>query len=218
MMESEPNKDRGVRHYDEVYKTGGWKYSFWREYFWHRQHVVKRFGLRRGMRMLEVACGCGFHTNLFSRMGFDCVGVDRSEAGIEWARSHYPNRTYHCCDYREVPLEPGSFDVVVARGLSSYHYDLASDEAFEASRTIMKYLKPGGVFIMLIITDLSGRRDPGSVWHNTLDDYRRHFSSFGKRWSVDWFEGVAMCGLHNEPVEGGALEPPVLRETAAPAT
>lgn len=201
-MAGEPNKDRGITFYNETYKTGGWKYSFGKEYLWHRRHVVKRFGLRRGMRMLEVACGCGFHTNLFNRMGFDCVGVDRSESGIEWARSHHPKRTYYCCDFRDMPFEPASFDVVLARGLSSYHYDLASNEAFDATTTLVKHLKPAGVFIMLIITDLSGRREPDSIWHNTLEDYRRHFSSFSKRWSVDWAKGIAICALFNEPVGG----------------
>jgi ubiquinone/menaquinone biosynthesis C-methylase UbiE len=202
-MAGELNDERGVAFYAKHYKTGGWKYSFWREYRWHRRHVIKRFSLKRGMRMLEVACGCGFHTNLFNRMGFDCVGADRSQAGIEWAKNRYSKRTYHCCDFREMPFVPASFDVVIARGFSYYHYDLASDEAFVATRVLMRYLKPGGVFVMIIITDLSGRHD--SIWHNTLADYRRHFSSFGKRWSVDWADGMAICALHNEPAEDPAV-------------
>ncbi len=198
-MAGEINEERGEVFYKDWYKTGGWKYSFWKEFWWHRRHVVKRFGLKCGGRMLEIACGSGFHTNLFNRMGFDCVGVDRSEAGIEWARTRYPRQRYYACDFRDMPFALASFDIVLARGFSFYHYDLTSPEALGATATLMRYLKPGGVFVMIIVSDLSGRREPDQIWHNTLEDYRRHFSSFGKKWSVGWVEGTALCGLYNEP-------------------
>lgn len=187
---------RADSFYNRFYREGGWKYSFLREYWWHRKHVVKRFQLRRGMRMLEVACGNGFHTNLFRRMGFDCVGVDRSEVGIAWARTQFPRSRYIQCDIMsDMPVSRGAFDVVLARGLSHYHYDLACDQALSTTRHLIPYLAPGGVFVMAIVTDLSGRREPGKVWQNTRQDYQNHFSSFGLRWSVDWHGGMAICGL-----------------------
>ncbi len=189
------DQEKGDAFYDKHYADGGWEYSRWREYLWHRKHLVKHFRIARGARMLEIACGTGFHTNLFNRMGFHCVGIDRSESGIECARKRYPRRAFHHCDFRDVPFPDNSFDVVVARGFSFYHYDLASYEAHEATRTLLRYLKPGGMFAMLIVTDLSGAREEGCVWQNTLDDYEAHFSSFGMKWSVDWAEGMAICGL-----------------------
>ena len=187
---------RGDPVYSKFYKHGGWKYSFWKEYWWHRRHIVKRFKLRRGMQILEVACGNGFHTNLLNRMGFHCTGVDRSREGIEWARTHYPLGAYHCADIDEdLPVPQGSFDVVFARGCSHYHYDLMGQQAVSTTTNLLRYLKDGGVFIMVIVTNLSGRREPDRIWHNTLDDYRRHFSSFDRRWSVDWVDGMAVCGL-----------------------
>lgn len=205
-MAGELNDERGISFYDEFYKTGGWKYSLWREYWWHRRNLVKRFRLKRGMRLLEVACGSGFHTQLFSRMGFRCDGIDRSEAGIAWAKQHYHRPTYHCCTLDEMPFEPHSFDVIVARGCSHYHYDLSDQAALDATATIARYLKPGGVFAMIILTDLSGRREPGTVWQNTLDDYREHFNSFGKQWSVDWVDGMAICELRNIPLAATSVQ------------
>ena len=187
-------------HYNEFYRDGGWKHSYRREYAWHKRNVARRFRLKRGMRMLEVACGAGFHTHVFNRMGFDCVGVDRSQSGIEWACEHHPKWTYHCCDFRAMPFPPASFDIVFARGFSYYHYDLAGPESHEATDTLMAHLKPGGLFVMIIATDLSGRREPGKIWQNTLNDYHDHFSSFGRRWSVAAVDGIAICGLWNEPL------------------
>lgn len=196
---------RGDTFYNGFYETGGWKYSFLREFRWHRRHVVKRFGLGRGMRMLEVACGAGFHTDLFRRMGFDCIGVDRSEAGIAWARTHHPKSHYlHADIMDDLPLEFGSFDIVLARGCSAYHYDLAGEQARSVTARVLRFLKPGGVFVMTIATDLSGRRDPDRIWQNTLDDYRAHFSAFDREFSVDWYNGMALCGLYNRPAKSPA--------------
>lgn len=187
---------RGDPHYNEFYSQGGWKYSFWKEYWWHRRHFVRRFRLRKGMRLLEVACGNGFHANLLRRMGFETLGVDRSAAGIAWARSHFPRTRYHLGDlFGELPVESGSCDVVYARGCSLYHYDLMTDQALDTTRHLLGQLRPGGVFIMVIVTNLSGSKEPGKIWHNTLDDYRRHFASFGSDYSVGWVDGMAVCGL-----------------------
>lgn len=191
---------RAEAFYSRFYRDGGWKYSFWREYLWHRRHVVKRFRLRRGMRMLEVACGNGFHTDLFRRMGFDCTGVDRCAAGIEWARAHHPKSRYVQGDVLgDMPVPRAAFDAILARGLSHYHYDLHSPQALATTRRLLDYLAPGGVFVMVIVTDLSGRREPGKVWQNTRRDYQDHFSAFHRPWSVDWHAGIAVCGLWNTP-------------------
>ncbi|MCC6234490.1 MAG: class I SAM-dependent methyltransferase [Verrucomicrobiales bacterium] len=198
-MTVEADELRGDAYYNEFYKTGGWKYSLWKETRGHRKNVVKRFGLRRGMRVLEVACGAGLHTAMLTRMGFDAVGVDRSSGGIEWARQHHPEARYVCCDFREMPFEPQSFDVVLARGCSHYHYDLMSRKALHSTATIMRFIRPGGMFIMIIASDLSGQREPDKIWQNTLEDYRRHFEFFGLQSSVDWVDGMAICALYNVP-------------------
>lgn len=193
-VEADPKKGDAV--YEAFYRTGGWKYVFWREYLWHRKHVVKRFGLTRRMRILEAACGTGFHTNMFRRMGFDCVGIDRSHAGIAWARKHYPKSVYRHRDILDdVPEDRGAFDVVFARGCSHYHYDLSSAKAISTTQHLMDFLKPRGVFVMAIVTDLSGRKEPDRIWQNTLADYRQHFASFGLPWTVDWHRGTAICSI-----------------------
>ena len=149
--------------------------------------------------MLEAACGNGFHTNLFRKMGFDCTGVDRSPIGIAWARLHHPKATYHCADIMgDMPVPRQAFDIVLARGCSNYHYDLHTEQALATTRQMLSYLKPGGVFVMVILTDLSGRKEPGKVWHNRLSDYEEHFRSFGLRYSVDWAKGSVICGIYSQ--------------------
>lgn len=193
---NEPHSPASNDFYETFYALGGWKYSFWREYWWHRKQVVKRFGLYRGMRLLEAACGTGFHTNLFWWMGFDCVGLDRSPVGIEQARRQFPRRRFLCADAcTPMPLLENNFDVVLTRGCSSYHYNLMDANALETTRCLLRFLVSGGRFVLIIVSDLSGRREPDKVWQNTLDDYRRHFASFAGDHTVDWVNGMAICSL-----------------------
>jgi SAM-dependent methyltransferase len=146
------------------------------------------------MRMLEVACGMGFHTDLFNRMGFRCVGLDACATAIQIARSHYPLREFHLCDARgDLPMEESSFDVIITRGCSLYHYDLTSPTTLGVTPNLMRYLRPGGRFVLVIVSDLSGRCAPGGVWQNRMDDYRAHFNRFDPECTVDWHTGVVVA-------------------------
>lgn len=179
--------------YDDFYAAGGWRYSLVREWWWHRKNLMKRFDLPRGLRMLEVACGSGFHTNLFCRMGLDCVGMDINPAGIEYAKAHYPEREFVQADATaDLPFDESSFDIVITRGCSIYHYDLSGSIALNMTANIMRYLKPGGRFILIIATDLSGNKPTDNIWQNTLDDYRGHFHEFDPQCSVDWYRGLSI--------------------------
>ena len=182
--------------YDGFYAAGGWEYKFVREWWWHRRQLVKRFGLRRGQRMLEIACGMGFHTNLFCRMGFNCAGLDSNATAVRLARQAYPGREYHLADVRgDLPYAESSFDVMVTRGCSLYHYDLMSKRALDTTANLLCYLKPGGLFVLMIASDLSNRREPGQIWQNRLQDYREHFERFGGTLTVAWHKGMVICGL-----------------------
>jgi hypothetical protein len=71
---------------------------------------------------------------------------------------------------------------------------------------------------MIIVTDLSGKREPDKIWQNTLEDYRRHFSSFDRKWSVDWVNGTAICGLYNEPIAAPQAAHQISRPSLVPAS
>jgi SAM-dependent methyltransferase len=189
--------------YDTFYASGGWRYGLLREWWWHRRHVVRRFGLTRGQRMLEVASGMGFHTNLFCLMGFDCVGIDTCPTGIESARKRYPRRTFHQADAKgDLPFERGSFDNIITRGCSLYHYDLAAPGPHQATANLMQYLRPGGRFILVIVSDLSGERDPVKIWQNRIEDYRAHFERYDADCTVDWHRGVVICSARSGQCDG----------------
>lgn len=180
--------------YDEFYSEGGWRYSARRE----RRSIVKRIigplKLERGLRLLELGCGMGFHSSLFSKQGFRVVGVDASKAGIDYARDHFPGPSFLNLDAMDLSseLEHESFDVIFVRGMSWYHYELDGVNSHGVdvpgcTRELFRFLTKGGVFILQIRTDFSGRRPDGEVHHNRFDDYVGLFEPLGEIVLVsDW--------------------------------
>src|SRR5690242_7309161 len=76
--------------YDAVYR-GRWHYNYTglrarvREWAKLKFHIVRHFGIAKGSRVLEVACGQGQHVALMDRLGMRTTGVDVSiEADVRW--------------------------------------------------------------------------------------------------------------------------------------
>lgn len=49
--------------------------------------IVNKFGLRPGMRILDIGCGIGRHSLEFSRRGYSVTGIDLSENMLNQARN-----------------------------------------------------------------------------------------------------------------------------------
>jgi SAM-dependent methyltransferase len=103
--------------------------------------------------ILELGCGTGIHAAHFADMGFDLMGVDRSEPMLEQART----RKASLADSVSARLnfEQGNvgtfragktFDVV----LSLFHvfsYQVSNHELRSAFETAANHLNPGGLLI-----------------------------------------------------------------------
>lgn len=147
--------------------------------------IVKPLRLKKGLKLLEIGCGMGFHSNILSKMGFEVIGVDISKAGINYAKTHFPKTRYLHLDARNLSLEfePDSFDIILSRGMSWYHYYLDGRGTFDApslTRDLFLLLRKGGIYILQIVTDFSGRRPDDDIHQNELKDYINLFNQFGE--------------------------------------
>ena len=154
--------------------------------------------------------------NLMRRFGMRVTGVDLSREGIRFARARFPT-----CDFRhldaeqEMPFEPESFDVIWSHGAGFFHYCITDDATERIVRNHLRYLKPGGLYIVTIYTDLSGAKPPlyTGEWQHTLDDFRSMLGRYGMPYTVAWEptrnwvplvgprlpNGLAICSLRKEP-------------------
>lgn len=69
-------------------------------------------GLTPG-RALDAACGTGRHTAALMALGHEALGIDRSRAMLAIAREKVPHARFELGELTDLPVEDGSFDLVV---------------------------------------------------------------------------------------------------------
>lgn len=69
-----------------------------------------------GHRVLDVACGAGYGSNLLAQTAKSVVGGDISPETVDYCREHYrrDNLTFQTLDIRDIPYPDRSFDMVVS--------------------------------------------------------------------------------------------------------
>lgn len=119
----------------------------------HRARIVLRHAGQTGrsLRIADLGCGGGGVSIPLARAGHTVIGVDRSEAMLELARDHANEQEadvgkrleFKLGDVLDPPVEPGSFDMVIAMGLIGY----LEDEAL-LFQVADKLLKTGGELLV----------------------------------------------------------------------
>jgi len=122
--------------------------------------VWKALGLRRGARVLDVACGTGRHAVRLARRGADVVGVDATEAYLAQARrasKGLANVRFERGDMRHLRFD-SEFDAAINLW-TSFGYFREPGEDLAALRAIARALKPGGLFLIDVVdsSPLMGR-------------------------------------------------------------
>ncbi|RFU78966.1 methyltransferase [Trichoderma arundinaceum] len=155
------------------------------ERFNFRKHV-EPFLQSPGNKLLDLACGTGFYSDLLLQWGAGLlVGMDISSAMVDAARARISNTPYK--DQAQFVQGDGlipqpysstgaeSFDVVT--GAWFLNYASSSDQMVSMFQTISMNLKPGGVFVGICphpTNDLEpfARGTNNSAWAKTGVHYK----------------------------------------------
>ena len=147
----------------------------------HRYGVAMEFC--RGRRVLDIASGEGYGSNLIATVAESVRGVDISADAVAHARGKYrrPNLEYVQGSADAVPLPDASVDVVVSFETVEHH-----DRHAEMMSEIRRVLRPGGLLVIsspdkLNYTDLSGVKNPYHVKELYREEFhalvRAHFAN-----------------------------------------
>jgi 2-polyprenyl-3-methyl-5-hydroxy-6-metoxy-1,4-benzoquinol methylase len=98
-----------------------------------------------GLKVCDLGSGNGYMAGMLARNGFEVVGVDASEKGIELARANFPQAQFI---RRELSAELGDtvgrdFDLVISNDVIEHLYRPA--DLLEAARAV---LKPKGLALI----------------------------------------------------------------------
>lgn len=91
--------------------------------------------------VLDAGCGNGALAADLARVGFEVVGVDGDEGGIDVARAKYPELRFEVGMFEDAP--PGQFDFVASTEVVEHLY-----APQHLARYCFDALKPGGMLAM----------------------------------------------------------------------
>jgi SAM-dependent methyltransferase len=111
------------------------------------QNVVKRLGLKRDDRIVDLACGKGRHAIYLNSLGFDVTGIDLAPKSIDCANTfanehlHFEVQDLRCLHF-ETP-----FDVALNL-FTSFGYFKSIDEDELVVKNIHSILVPNGLLLI----------------------------------------------------------------------
>jgi glycosyltransferase involved in cell wall biosynthesis/SAM-dependent methyltransferase len=127
----------------------------------HRYHWAARFSSAK--RVLDIACGEGYGSEILARSAARVIGVDLSEDAIVHAARKYRSRNLEFLvgSCHQIPVPEGQIDLVVSFETIEHH-----DRHQEMMREIKRVLSPEGVLII---------SSPDKYVYSDLADYKNEF-------------------------------------------
>ena len=130
-------------------------------------------------RVLDIGCGPGFFTILFSESGCQVDAVDSSAEMLARARENVraavpaASPSFHKCDFTSLPFADGTFDLVVGRNVT---WLMRLPETAYAEW--LRVLRPGGKLLMFdanwyryLIDEPTARRRAADMAGNVLEGW-----------------------------------------------
>ncbi len=109
------------------------------------KELVKNTSPSKNTYILDVGSGTGHHVNLFNKMGYKALGVDKSDAMINQARINYPNLNFKHDDINKpIIFTANSFSHITCLYFTIY-YIKNKEEFFQNCFT---WLLPGGFLVI----------------------------------------------------------------------
>ncbi|QDT30496.1 hypothetical protein Enr10x_58620 [Gimesia panareensis] len=200
--------------YNRKYSEGDFNYDPMVERSWLEKHIVNRFGLSLGDRVLDLGCGKGLHAALLSSFGLRVFGIEPSFQGVMGAIERGSKAIFirDSASALEHYFDENEFDLIFCRGMSWYHRELdqlcpdTGIDVREATGDFFKYIKPGGLLVLQICTDFSGYNPNKDAYNNRLSSYLDLFQLHGEIVHVTNWAGTPLTSDEQAAkVKGGIV-------------
>ena len=141
-----------------------------------RRTIQHHLGTGENRRVLDVACGPGAFSDLFTAERY--MGIDLNTQYITYANKNYRG-AFEVQDARALAIADGTFDDALVYGLLHH---LGDDDVSSVAREVKRVLRPGGR--VLVIEDIPIQNSLNFVGHllhwaengnyiRPADEYRR---------------------------------------------
>ena len=142
-------------------------------------------------KVLDVGCGTGEHTILFTRLGYDVLGIDFAPHAVEQARANAVEKgvdaRFEVADAMNLGSDPG-YQTIVDSAL--FHIFDDADRA-RYVRSLHAAVQPGGLVHVLALSD-AGRGFGPQVSETDIRE------AFGDGWVLEALETTTYRGVVQE--------------------
>jgi SAM-dependent methyltransferase len=191
--------------YDDFYRRGGWSYDIELEGAFLLHRIIKPLAISRSSSVLELGCGTGVHAALLASLDLNVTAIDMSPTAIERAKL-YLGPSFYCADTASfIKQDTDQFDLIYVRAMSWFHYELEEGQnrngvdVHSEMSSIMKRVKPGGLFVLQVRTDFSGSYGTTGIRNHTCEQ----LSDFGRTFG----DLVLFQDLHGTPLHSSTAIP-----------
>jgi len=168
------------------------------------QEVLDKLAAGPGIRHLDIGCGAGMAALLANARGSEVVGLDASEALLDFARARAPGVAFHAGDMEELPFDDCSFHTISAINALQY-----AGNPPVALREAARLLRPDGR--IAIVTWADTEKMEAARFNACLrpllppppKDAPHPFNLSGEKALRDFALGAGL-----EPLESGEVEAP----------
>ncbi len=137
----DPDLDLASRKKSTIEKTADWILS------------TQKPG--KTLKILDLGCGPGLYSEIFSQKGHDVTGIDISEVSIEYARKSAQEKkleiTYKKASYLDITLQKETYDLVVM--IFTDFGVLKPQDRKNLLDKVHQSLKKSGIFIFDVLAD-----------------------------------------------------------------
>jgi ubiquinone/menaquinone biosynthesis C-methylase UbiE len=143
---------------------------------------TRLFGLKKGQKLLDVACGSGRHSVLFSKNGMRVTAVDLNDKCLSFARRNRGRLKMKVekADMQDLSQYREKFDVVLNLH-SSFGYFSTDNDNEKVMKQLLSTIRPGGrIGIHILNRDWLVRQyDPSNfVWKETEKSFEVSVRNF----------------------------------------
>ena len=111
------------------------------------ENLIAKLQIKKGSKLIDIACGKGRHATYFNSLGLDVTGVDLSPNSIATAtKNENATLQFTVHDMREV-YKKNNFDIATNLFTSFGYFEKEEDEQ-KAINAMAKNLKSGGFLII----------------------------------------------------------------------
>lgn len=108
------------KYYDEVYHLESGSDGYYRS---HLKRLGSKIDIRKGERILDVACGTGEWLMVAHEFGAEPSGIDLSSTAVAYCKKKLPTAEFHEGPAESLPFPSRQFDIVSCLGALEHFMD-----------------------------------------------------------------------------------------------